>query len=213
MDQFIEICKEATYCMRTPQQDAAGWFLWLVWGLIVALVIGGLLGNRQSRRTLILVLQSPTEYRGRIGRETFLTAYYSLQALRAITFLSTLLAVALFGKTYAGLLCLLAGMVLIGWFSCALYCCVIRRGHDLNLAGSESFWAYMGRLFPRLACDTQVAHTWYILRTNKGNPFANRYGSAPEENNYLIPAEKEWDPHTPQFPSVWDEADWKNWKK
>ena len=212
MDKFIEICQDATYCMRTPQQDSAGWFLWLVWGGVVLLVLAGLIGSRRARVLLMQALFSPTEYRGRMGRESFLSVYYSLQALRAIVIISTILAVSFLGKTYGSLIALLLGGGLLMWFSVALYCSIIRRGHDFNLKGTESFLAYLSRL-ARGSRSPDMIHTWRMLREQKGNPFANRYGSAPQENNYLIPPENTRDPYAAEFPPVWDETDWKNWKK
>ncbi len=198
--------------MRTPDQDSAGWFLWLVWGGVVLLVLAGFAGSRQARVLLLQALVAPTEYRGRMGRDSFLSVYYSLQALRAITTISTVLAVSFLGKTYGSIVVLLLGGCLLIWFSVTLYCCIIRRGHDFNLKGTESFWAYLGRL-ARGSRSPDRIHTWRMLREQKGSPYANNYGSAPQENNYLIPPDNNWDSYEADFPPGWDETDWKNWKK
>ncbi len=209
MDKFVEICQEATYCMRTPQQDAAGWFLWLVWGLVIILLVAGLLASPQARALLVQAILSPTEYRGRMGREQFVSVYYVLHALRALVILSTLFAVALLGKTYYSVLALLVGLGMMFWFSLSLYCCIIRRGHDFSFKGTESMGAYFSHIFHRYR-SSNATHTWQVLCTQKGSPYANVFGSAPQENNYLIPQEQNLAGTTNEFPSVWDEADWKS---
>ncbi len=209
MNKFIEICQEATHCMRYPQEDSFGWFMWIVWGIIVLTVVGCLAGSSQIRQHVLAALRHPTEYRGRMGRDEFLVVYFSLQVLRVCVAAGAIVLVAFLGKQWASAWVVLGGLVGLMWLTTALYCAIIRRGHDFNFTGPQSLRAYWGRHFlRRFSSDEQG--TWQVLCNQKGNPYANPFGSAPQENNYLIPPEKDWRSENREFPNVWDEADWKN---
>lgn len=217
VNSFIETCQEASYCMLHPEQDGGvGWFFWIIWAVIFALFISGFMGSFQVRIHVWNALKNPTEYRGRIGREEFSHTFFGLQALRIGIIIGVIISVAILGKSWASVGIILAGCFLEMWFSVALYCVVVRRGHDFDFDGTESFLAYLScwsRLTTRyrsLASAKEQQNTWYVICNNKGNPYANRFGSAPAENNYLIPPEKDWNSENREFPNVWDEADWKN---
>ena len=215
MNKFVEICQEATQCMRYPQEAGAGWFLWIVWGIIIVTVAAGFVGSWQIRRYVWASLKDPTEYRGRVGRDEFLLVYFGLQTLRAMVVVGCVIGVAFLGKQPAGIVVILAGLVLLGWISAALYSAIVRRGHDFDFDGKESLGAYFWSrpLRRTLLRKEGPGHTWHVMCNQKGNPYANRFGSAPEENNYLIPPEKDWQSTHREFPSVWDEADWKSMQR
>lgn len=209
MDSFIEICQEAAYCMRYPQQDSVGWFLWIAWGLILIFIIGGFVGSWQVRHHVLRALREPTEYRGRMGREEFLIVYFGLQTLRMCVLVGTGILAAVFGKTLTTVVICLVGLALLGWLTAALYSTIVKRGHDFAFDGNESLEAYICS-WGRRAVFVDEKHTWSVLCNQKGNPYANRFGSAPQENNYLIPPEKDWNSENREFPNVWDEADWQS---
>ena len=210
MDKFIEICKETTYCMRYPQEDSFGWFLWAVWLGALLFIIVSLWHSKHMRHVLWDALKQPTEYRGRMGKEAFLSVYFGLQTLRVLVVVFTAFAVAILNNIHWMCVCVLAGGSLFFWMSITIYSCIVRRGHDFNFAGKESLMAYFSRL-NRFVRDPED-NTWQVICSQRGNPYANRYGSAPQENNYLIAPEDPFERRT-AFPSVWDEADWQNWKK
>ncbi len=195
--------------MRYPQEDSFGWFMWIVWGIIVLTVVGGLAGSFQIRRYVLSSLKSPTEYRGRMGRDEFLVTYWSLQIVRACVVVGVIIWVAFLGKQWASAWVLLGGLILLGWLTSALYCAIIRRGHDFNFKGLQSLRAYWASRFLRHLSSDQH-ETWQVLCNQKGNAYANPFGSAPQENNYLIPPEKDWENENREFPNVWDEADWQS---
>ena len=212
MNKFVEICQETSYCMLHPQEDRTGWFVWLLWGLALCLVISGILGSRTTRHFLWGALRQPTEYRGRLGRDRFAIVYFALQFLRGLLLVCGILFVAIFGHTYWFLLVLVGIAIVLLWTSITIYSCVVRRGHDLGLPAKESLSAYFYHVFYLFNRQNAAKHTWSVLLENKGNPYANQYGSSPEENNFLIPPER---PHFSQnmdFPPIWDETDWKHWK-
>ena len=215
MDKFVEICQQTAQCMQNPQQDSAGWLLWIFWIAGLILVICGFASSIDARKAIFSLLRNPTEYRGRIGREEFLLVYYPLQILRCSTILAIILATAMLSHTRWVYVPLLLGTLLLLCTSVALYCAIIRRGHDFGFDFRESikaylagahFFRYLTRPFDR---NGEKAYTWSILCNNKGSPLANLYGSAPAENNYLLAGRLE----EMKFPSVWDEADWKNTQK
>lgn len=215
MDKFVEFCQQTSQCMQHPQQDSAGWFLWIVWVGGLLLVIAGFISSAQARQFLFNVLRNPTEYRGRMGREEFLFVYYPLQILRCTTILAIILATAILSHSRWVYFPLLLGIFLLCWASVALYCAIIRRGHDFGFTAKESIKAYMFSLpfliFLNRRNDfaADQVHTWSTISNNKGSAFANIYGSAPAENNYLLAGRME----ETQFPSVWDQADWNHTKK
>ena len=216
LNSFIETCQEASYCMLHPQEDSAGWFFWIIWIIFFALIVSGLVSSWQVRGNVLFALKNPTEYRGRMGREEFSNAFFGLQALRVCILIGMLLLIAIFGKSLTSVAILLAGFCLEAWVSVALYCVVVRRGHDFAFSGTESLLAYLSHIallttrYRNLASVKEQQDTWYVICNNKGNPYANCFGSAPEENNYLIPPEKDWNSENREFPNVWDEADWKS---
>ena len=215
MDKFVEFCQETSQCMQNPQQDSAGWLLWIIWIGGLLLVIGGFIGSVQARKFLLNVLRNPSEYRGRMGKEEFLLVYYPLQILRCTTILAIILTTAILSHSRWVYLPLVLGTCLLLWASVALYCAVIRRGHDFGFKAKESIKAYVFSapflifLNRRNDFAADQLHTWSVLRSQKGSPFANLYGSAPAENNYLLAGRME----ETRFPSVWDEADWNQTKK
>lgn len=215
MDKFVEFCQQTSQGMHNPQQDSVGWLLWAIWIGGILLVICGFISSAGARRALVSVLRNPTEYRGRMGKEEFLWVYYPLQILRCTTILAVILATAILSHSQWVYLPLFLGTVLFIWASVALYCIIIRRGHDFGFRSKESIKAYLLStpffvwLNRKYDAASEQTHTWSVLRGNKGSPFANMYGSAPAENNYLLAGRLE----KLQFPSVWDEADWNHTKK
>ena len=215
MDKFVEVCQQTAQCMQSPQQDSAGWVIWAIWILALVLVGCGFASSSGARRAIFGLLRHPTEYRGRIGREEFLSVYYPLQILRCSTVLAIILATAMLSHSRWVSLPLVVGVMLLLGASVALYCAIIRHGHDFGFSAAESVQAYffgahlLRYLNKRLDLNGEKAHTWSILCNQKGSPFANLYGSAPAENNYLLSGRRE----EAQFPSIWDEMDWKNLKK
>jgi len=215
MDKFVEFCQQTTQCMQTPQQDSTGWLLWIIWIVGLLFVICGFVSSVDARKAIFSTLRNPTEYRGRIGREEFLLVYYPLQILRCSTILAIILATAMLSHSRWVYAPLILGTLLLLIASAALYCTIIKRGHDFGFHAKESIKAYIFSvpffLFLNRRNDfaADQVHTWSVLRSQKGSPFANIYGSAPAENNYLLAGRME----ETKFPSVWDEADWKNLKK
>ncbi|MBP5429864.1 MAG: DUF805 domain-containing protein [Elusimicrobiaceae bacterium] len=215
MNKFVEICQQTTQCMQTPQQDSAGWLIWTIWILALVLVVCGFISSADARRAIFEVLRNPTEYRGRIGREEFLSVYYPLQVLRCSTVLAIILATAMLSHSRWVYVPLFLGGGLLLCASAALYCVIIRRGHDFGFGALESMQSYLlgahllKYLNKRFDLNGEKTHTWSILCSNKGSPFANLYGSAPAENNYLLSGRAdEFQP-----PLIWDKMDWKNTQK
>lgn len=197
MNRFVEICQETTYCMRYPQQDSTGWFLWAVWGCITLLLLVSLLGSRTALWTLVTALKKPFQYNGRIGRDEFSTVYFSLQTLRCLVIISVVLLVAMYNHIHwVVIFILVPEMALLVWLSTTLYCNIIRRGHDFNFSGKESLLAYGLHFLHRFEEEN---HTWHIICNQKGNPYPNRFGVPPQENDYLIP------PQDTQLLDVWEE--------
>lgn len=212
MDKFVNLCQQTASCMQNPQQDSAGLILWITWIAGLLLAICGFISSSDARKAIFGLLRHPSEYRGRIGREEFLLIYYPLQILRCSTILTIILATAILGHSRWVYAPLLLGAILLLCASLALYCTIIRRGHDFGFCAAESIKAYIAgaHFFKYLNkpfdLNGEKAYTWSILCNNKGSPFANLYGSAPAENNYLLASRLE----ETKFPSIWDKTDWKN---